>query len=94
MQHSLYSELHGHKLRASLISHPYRFTAAMAKAGKGKGKGKDKAKSGGLVDNRKPKHSLDVNRPSNGKGGMRDAATVSRAAMCCAALGICGGLDS
>lgn len=58
----------------------------MAKAGKGKGK--DKAKSGGLVDNRKPKHSLDVNRPSNGKGGMRDAATVSRVATCSAALRI------
>ncbi|EFJ47260.1 hypothetical protein VOLCADRAFT_81595 [Volvox carteri f. nagariensis] len=49
----------------------------MTKAGKGKGK----AKVGGVEDNRKPKHSLDVNRPSNGKGGMRDAATVRRLKM-------------
>ncbi|GFR50420.1 hypothetical protein Agub_g12637 [Astrephomene gubernaculifera] len=51
----------------------------MTKAGKGKGKGK--AKVGGVEDNRKPKHSLDVNRPSSGKGGMRDAATVRRLKM-------------
>ncbi|GLC34322.1 Nuclear/nucleolar GTPase 2 [Pleodorina starrii] len=52
----------------------------MTKAGKGKG-GKGKAKVGGVEDNRKPKHSLDVNRPSSGKGGMRDAATVRRLKM-------------
>ncbi len=28
------------------------------------------------VDTRKPKHSLDTNRPSKGMGNQRDAATV------------------
>ncbi|KXZ54741.1 hypothetical protein GPECTOR_4g810 [Gonium pectorale] len=52
----------------------------MTKSGRKAGKG-GKAKVGGVEDNRKPKHSLDVNRPSNGKGGMRDAATVRRLKM-------------
>jgi nuclear GTP-binding protein len=44
--------------------------------GKGRG-GKSKGPTVGKVqDDRKPKHSLDANRPSSGKGGMRDAATV------------------
>ncbi|GIM05189.1 hypothetical protein Vretimale_9632 [Volvox reticuliferus] len=51
----------------------------MTKSSKAKGKGKPKI--GGVVDNRKPKHSLDANRPSSGKGGMRDAATVRRLKM-------------
>lgn len=44
-------------------------------------RGKD-GKAGGATptDNRKPKHSLDGNRPSKGAGGQRDAATV-RASM-------------
>lgn len=46
----------------------------MTKSARGKA---GKAKVGGVEDNRKPKHSLDANRPSSGKGGMRDAATVS-----------------
>ncbi|GLI67162.1 hypothetical protein VaNZ11_011375 [Volvox africanus] len=51
----------------------------MAKSSKSKAKGKPKI--GGVIDNRKPKHSLDANRPSSGKGGMRDAATVRRLKM-------------
>ncbi|KAG2434724.1 hypothetical protein HXX76_007614 [Chlamydomonas incerta] len=50
----------------------------MTKSARGKA---GKAKVGGVEDNRKPKHSLDANRPSSGKGGMRDAATVRRLKM-------------
>ena len=47
-----------------------------AKMGK---KREEKKSPGGLVDNRKPKHSADVNRPNKGAGHMRTAATVRRA---------------
>ncbi|KAG2442233.1 hypothetical protein HYH02_009717 [Chlamydomonas schloesseri] len=53
----------------------------MTKSARGKGGKGGKSTVGKVEDNRKPKHSLDVNRPSSGKGGMRDAATVRRLKM-------------
>ncbi|PNH08829.1 Nucleolar GTP-binding protein 2 [Tetrabaena socialis] len=57
----------------------------MTKSAKGgaKGGGKKRAapKLGGVTDDRKPKHSMDGNRPSSSKGGMRTAATVRRLKM-------------
>jgi hypothetical protein len=40
------------------------------------GGGAKKAPSIMGVDSRKPKHSMDTNRPSKGVAGQRDAATV------------------